>query len=108
MEIGSPKVPKKHQKQAKENGTGTSHEHHKTSIQLRTENIMKKVRSKRTLKMHEVNQIIMNEHQAVNFKSDAEHVSPEFYNLIKNSMKPRNVNNDKKQKENLTAIFEHR
>jgi len=70
--------------------------------------IMKKVRSRRTLKIHEVNQIILNEHQAVNFKSDAEHVSPEFYNLIMGSVKPRhtgNMNNSRRKKVNLTEIF---
>lgn len=37
--------------------------------------IMKKVRSKRTLKIHEANQIILH-------ASDAAHLSPIFYNLI--------------------------
>lgn len=37
--------------------------------------VMKKVHSKRTLKIHETNKIIMNEHRAVNFKSDSEHLN---------------------------------
>lgn len=45
----------------------------------------------------------MHEHQAVNFKSDAEHVTPEFYNLIKKSMKSRIVN--RKQQNDLTNLF---
>lgn len=35
--------------------------------------IMKKVRSKTKVKIHEADQIILHEHQAVNFKSDAEY-----------------------------------
>ena len=70
--------------------------------------VMKSVRSKRTLKIHEVNQIILNEHRAVNFKSDAEHVSPEFYNLIKQSVKTPAKNKKPKlnQKVNLASMFE--
>ena len=49
--------------------------------------IMKKVRSKGLLKIHEANQIILHEEVAVNFKKDAKHVSPVFYNLIKKSEK---------------------
>jgi hypothetical protein len=45
--------------------------------------ILKKVRTKRLLKIHEANQIILHEDVACNFKKDAEYVSPVFYNLIK-------------------------
>ena len=70
--------------------------------------VMKKVRSKRTLKIHEVNQIILNEDRAVNFKSDAEHVSPEFYNLIKQSAKLRITNRtpNYREKVNVASLFE--
>lgn len=44
--------------------------------------VVKNVRNKGTLKIHEANHIILNEEKAVNFKADAEHVSPVFYNLI--------------------------
>lgn len=58
--------------------------------------IMKKVRAKGLLKIHEANQIILHEKEAVNFKKDAKHVSPVFYNLIKKNgnlkKKPRVVN----------------
>ena len=67
--------------------------------------VMKKVHSERTLKIHETNHIIMNEHRAVNFKSDAEHVTPEFYNLIKSSMKNRTVNHQKQQV-NINELFD--
>ncbi len=40
-----------------------------------------------------------------NYKSDAEHVSPEFYNLIKNSTKNRRVNTQRKQQVSMAAIF---
>lgn len=65
--------------------------------------VMKKVRTKRLLKIHEANQIIINQHLALNFKSDAEHISPEFYNLIRKSTKRRNVN--PKQQVNLSSLF---
>ena len=49
----------------------------------------------------------MNKYRAVNFKSDAEHVSPEFYNLIKRSMKTRIVSNiERKHKVSLAVMFE--
>lgn len=69
--------------------------------------VMKKVRSRRTLKIHEVNQIILHEQVAVNQKSDAEHVSPEFYNLIMNSVKNKHHNvNPRKKQMTLTSVFE--
>lgn len=49
--------------------------------------ILKKVRHRGMLKIHEVNQIIIYEDRAVNFKTDAEHVTPVFYNLIKREAK---------------------
>lgn len=51
--------------------------------------VIKKVRNPGTLKMHEANQIILREHEVVNFKKDAAHISPVFYNLIKNSEKKK-------------------
>lgn len=45
--------------------------------------ILKKVRHRGVLKIHEVNQIVLHEDRAVNFKTDAEHITPVFYNLIK-------------------------
>ncbi len=69
--------------------------------------VMKNVRSRRTLKIHEANQIIMNEHKAVNFKKDSEHVSPEFYNLIIKNMKTRIVHQrNKMQQVNLSTLFD--
>lgn len=47
--------------------------------------ILKKVRHKGILKINEVNQIILHEGYAVNFKTDAEHIRPMFYNLLKYS-----------------------
>ncbi len=47
--------------------------------------ILKKVRHKGLLKIHETNQILLHEGYAVNFKRDAEHVTPMFYNLLKQS-----------------------
>jgi len=45
--------------------------------------ILKKVRTRGLLKIHEANQIIIHEKSALNFKKDAKHVSPVFYDLIK-------------------------
>lgn len=42
--------------------------------------VLKKVRAKGLLKIHEANQIILHEDVVVNFKKDAKHVSPVFYN----------------------------
>lgn len=55
--------------------------------------IMKKVRAKGLLKIHEANQIILHEKEAVNFKKDAKHISPVFYNLIKKNgnLNPSNL-----------------
>ena len=49
--------------------------------------IIRKVRARGLLKIHEANHIILNEKRTVNFKKDAKHVSPVFYNLIKKNMK---------------------
>lgn len=54
--------------------------------------ILKKVRTKGLLKIHEANQIILHEEVAGNFKKDAKHVSPIVYNLIKK------MENDKTKK----------
>lgn len=51
--------------------------------------VLKKVRAKGLLKIHEANQIILLENQTVNFKKDARHVSPVFYNLIKEHKKDK-------------------
>lgn len=79
---------------------------HRHQFDFDNKKVMKKVRSRRTLKIHEVNQIILNEKVAVNQKSNAEHLSPEFYNLIKNSVKKkgRSVNPRRKQV-TLTGLF---
>jgi hypothetical protein len=47
--------------------------------------ILKKVRNFGTIKIQEANQIIRHEGEVVNYKTDAKHVSPFFYNLIKRS-----------------------
>lgn len=52
----------------------------------------KKVRKKGVLKIHEANQILLHEDRTVNFKSDAEHITPVFYTIIKNNSKLPNVN----------------
>lgn len=69
--------------------------------------ILKKVRTTRTLKIHEANQIILKGKTAVNSKKDAEHVSPVFYNLIKNSVKRRNITPQHRIKQvvNLEQMF---
>lgn len=54
--------------------------------------VIKKVRTRGLLKIHEANHIILNEDITVNSKKDAKHVSLVFYNLIKKKMI------DKKQK----------
>ncbi|KAG4069678.1 hypothetical protein HA402_014701 [Bradysia odoriphaga] len=48
--------------------------------------ILRKVRTRGLLKIHEANHIILNESSVVNFKKDAKHVSPVVYNLIKKKM----------------------
>ncbi|XP_037049480.1 uncharacterized protein LOC119083782 isoform X2 [Bradysia coprophila] len=55
------------------------------AFEFRKKTILKKVRTKATIKIHEANQIILKGKSAVNFKTDAAHVSPVFYNLIRNS-----------------------
>lgn len=91
---------------SKPRATALVHHAHTTKHRFNFEakKIFKKVHSKRTLKIHETNQIILNDHIAVNFKTDAQHVSPEFYNLIKNSKKSRNVNHHKHQV-NFNELF---
>lgn len=56
-----------------------------------TAKVLKKVRARGLLKIHEANHIILNEGNTVNFKKDAKHVSPVFYNLIKNKMRDKKV-----------------
>ncbi|XP_037037920.1 uncharacterized protein LOC119075557 [Bradysia coprophila] len=70
--------------------------------------ILKKVRSKRTIKIHEANKIILKGNSAVNFRKDAAHVSPMFYNLIVNSGKRRHVNPPRRRNDemNLQQMFE--
>lgn len=53
--------------------------------------VLKKVRARGMLKIHEANHIILNEGNTVNFKKDAKHVSPVFYNLIKQKMRDKKV-----------------
>lgn len=48
--------------------------------------ILKKVRAKGLLKIHEANQIILHEGTAVNFKKDARHISP-----VGAKFKPKNI-----------------
>ncbi len=61
--------------------------------------ILKKVRNRGLLKIHEANFILLNEGQTVNFKKDAKHVSPVFYNLIKRKMLPKKL-----KRKNATAM----
>lgn len=53
--------------------------------------VIKKVRARGLLKIHEANHIILNEGSTVNFKKDAKHVSPVFYNLIRKKMKDKKL-----------------
>ncbi|KAG4080648.1 hypothetical protein HA402_013178 [Bradysia odoriphaga] len=55
--------------------------------------ILRKVRTRGLLKIHEANNIILNEHSVVNFKKDAKHVSPVVYNLIKKKMIGKKLQN---------------
>lgn len=59
--------------------------------------ILKKVRTRGLLKIHEANQIIIHEESAVNFKKDAQHVSPVFYNLIKKCEQFKRIAKEKKK-----------
>ena len=54
--------------------------------------ILQRVRKKGLLKIHEANQIVLHGDKALNFKSDAAHITPVFYNIIKNNAKHPNVN----------------
>lgn len=54
-------------------------------FQFAEKRILKKVRHQGILKIHETNQILLHEGYAVNFKKDAAHVTPMFYNLLKQS-----------------------
>lgn len=67
--------------------------------------ILKKVRHRGMLKIHEVNQIIINEEKAVNFKTDAEHVTPVLYNLIKREGK-REIK-QRHLKPSTTSLYKH-
>ncbi len=90
--------------------TALVHHAYKTGHEFDFDNkkILKKVRSKRTIKIQEANHIILKGNLAVNFRKDAEHVSPMFYNLIKNSNKRRPVNprNHQVNKMNIQQLFE--
>ncbi|XP_037032177.1 uncharacterized protein LOC119071404 [Bradysia coprophila] len=55
--------------------------------------ILRKVRTRGLLKIHEANHIILNEQSVVNFKKDAKHVSPVVYNLIKKKMIGKSLRN---------------
>lgn len=56
--------------------------------------VLKKVRTKGLLKIHEANQILLHEEVVVNFKKDAKHVSPVVYNLIKSMGNEKNNANE--------------
>lgn len=66
--------------------------------------ILRKVRTRGLLKIHEANNIILNEDSVVNFKKDAKHVSPVVYNLIKKKMIGRKLHNQKNK--NVAALHE--
>lgn len=66
--------------------------------------IMKKVRYKRTLKIEEANHIILLEDTAVNLKKDAAHISPVFYNLIKNSKRKKRPVNPSRRMSNMVSL----
>lgn len=55
--------------------------------------ILRNVRTRGLLKIHEANNIILYEGHVVNFKKDAKHVSPVVYNLIKQKMIGRSLHN---------------
>lgn len=79
---------------------------HKHAFDFAGKTILRKVRKKRTLKIHEANHIILEGNSTVNFRKDAEHVSPVFYNLIKNNRKkPRNANPSRGHQMNLDQLF---
>ncbi len=54
--------------------------------------ILKRVRKKAMLKIHEANQIVLHGDRTLNFKSDAAHITPVFHNIIRNNSKQPNVN----------------
>lgn len=60
-----------------------------------TAKLLKKVRTRGLLKIHEANHIILNEGNTVNFEKDAKRVSPVFYNLVKNKMRDKKVESRK-------------
>lgn len=76
--------------------------HHQ--FQFGDKRILKKVRHKGILKIHETNQILLHEGYAVNFKTDAEHVTPVFYNLFKQSERNRQSNTTSKCKPRTTSL----
>lgn len=83
---GPPGGHTRNQKNIEKNPRATALVHHVATTQHQFEfadkRILKKVRHKGILKIHETNQILLHEGYAVNFKKDAEHVSPMFYNLL--------------------------
>lgn len=66
--------------------------------------ILRKVRTRGLLKIHEANNIILNEDSVVNFKKDAKHVSPLVYNLIKKKMIGKSLHN--RRMGNVTTLHE--
>lgn len=90
----------------KPKATALVHHTHQTNHQFDFEakEVVQKVRSQRTIRIQETNQILMHQHEAVNFKSDGEHVTPEFYNLILKHKKRRIVNR-KHQHMNAAQLF---
>lgn len=76
-------------KNIEKNPRSTALVHHvattKHEFNFAEKRILKKVRHPGILKIHETNQILLHEGYAINFKKDAEHVSPMFYNLLKQS-----------------------
>lgn len=65
--------------------------------------ILKKVRHKGILKINETNQIILHEGYTVNFKKDAEHITPMFYNLLKFSERMKQSKKMSKCKTRITS-----
>ena len=66
--------------------------------------VLKKARHQGLLKIHETNQILLHEGYAVNFKKDADHVTPAFYNLLKRNERNRDINRNSKCKPRATCL----
>ncbi|KAG4072026.1 hypothetical protein HA402_008467 [Bradysia odoriphaga] len=82
--------------------------HHVATTQhqfdFNSKRVLKKVRHKGILKIHETNQILLHEKYAVNFKTDAEHVPPMFYNLLKQSERKERMVNKSKCKPRTSSL----